>query len=136
MRTPMRFLLVLTAALGLAWAGQAPAQAAVAVTIEPGAKLVGAGAVRLVVVASCDPGDQVLEAHVSVSQDNQTIVGQTGIPLGCDGKARKYRVTVRPLQGAFHAGDAFASAFALTCTDPPTCGTTEQGQDARTITVR
>jgi hypothetical protein len=136
MSTPMRFLLVLVAALGLAWAGSAQAQAAVAVSIEPGAKLVGSGAVRAVVVASCDSGHAVLEAHLSVSQDNQAISGQTGIPVRCDGKSRKYRVTVTPLEGAFHAGDAFASAFVLTCADPPTCGTTEQGQDARTITVR
>jgi hypothetical protein len=135
MRTPMRFLVILVAAVGLAWAGSVPAQAAVAVSIQPQAKLVANGAVRAVVVASCDPGHQVLEAHLSVSQDNQAIFGQTGIPVRCDGKSRKYRVTVTPLEGAFHAGDAFASAFVLTCADP-TCGTTEQGQDARTITVR
>jgi hypothetical protein len=135
MRTPMRLLLVMVAALGLAWAGSVPAQAAVAVSIAPEAKLLANGAVRTVVVVSCDPGRQVLEAHLSVSQDNQVISGQTGIPVRCDGKSRKYRVTVTPLEGAFHAGDAFASAFVLTCADP-TCGTTEQGQDARTITVR
>jgi hypothetical protein len=135
MRTPMRLLVVLVAALGLAWAGSVPVQAAVAVSIEPEAKLVANDAVRTVVVASCDLGHQVLEAHLSVSQDNQAIFGQTGIPVRCDGKSRKYRVTVTPLEGAFHAGDAFASAFVLTCADP-TCGTTEQGQDARTITVR
>jgi hypothetical protein len=135
MKTPMRFLVVLVAVLGLAWAGSVPAQAAVAVSIEPEAKLVTSGAVRAVVVASCDAGHQVLEAHLSVSQDNQAIFGQAGIPVRCDGKSRKYRVTVTPLEGAFHAGDAFASAFVLTCADP-TCGTTEQGQDARTITVR
>jgi hypothetical protein len=135
MRKPMRFLVVLVAALGLAWAGSVPAQAAVAVSIEPQAKLVANGAVRAVVVASCDPGRQVLEAHLSVSQDNQAIFGETGIPVRCDGKSRKYRVTITPLEGAFHAADAFASAFVLTCADP-TCGTTEQGQDARTITVR
>jgi hypothetical protein len=135
MRTPMRLLLVMVAALGLAWAGSVPAQAAVAVSIAPEAKLLANGAVRTVVVVSCDPGRQVLEAHLSVSQDNQVISGQTGIPVRCDGKSRKYRVTVTPLEDAFHAGDAFASAFVLTCADP-TCGTTEQGQDARTITVR
>jgi hypothetical protein len=135
MRKPVRFLLVLAATLGLAWAGSMPAHAAVAVSIKPEAKLVANGAVRAVVVASCDPGHQVLEAHLSVSQDNQAIFGQTGIPVRCDSKSRKYRVTVTPLEGAFHAGDAFASAFVLTCADP-TCGTTEQGQDARTITVR
>jgi hypothetical protein len=134
LRKPTRFLVVLLAALGLAWAGSVPAQAAVAVSIEPDAKLVANGAVRAVVVASCDSGQQVLEAHLTVSQDNQAISGQAGIPVRCDGKSRKYRVTVAPLEGAFHAGDAFASAFVLTCADP-TCGTTEQGQDARTITV-
>jgi hypothetical protein len=136
MRIAMRLVLVLVAALGLAWTGQATAQAAVAVAIQPAAKLVGDGAVRVVVVASCDAGHQVLEAHLSVSQDDQAISGMTGIPVSCDGRARRYRVTVSPLGGAFHAGDAFASAFVLTCADPPTCGTTEQGQDARTITVR
>jgi hypothetical protein len=135
MRTPMRLLVVLVATLGLAWAGSLPAQAVVAVSIEPEAKLVANGAVRAVVVVSCDPGHEVLEAHLSVSQDNQAIFGQTGIPVRCDGKSRKYRVTVTPLEGALHAGDAFASAFVLTCADP-TCGTTEQGQDARTIAVR
>jgi len=136
MRTQMRLVLVLVAALGLAWTGQATAQAAVAVAIQPAAKLVGDGAVRVVVVASCDSDHQVLEAHLSVSQDDQAISGMTGIPVRCDGRARRYRVTVSPLDGAFHPGDAFASAFVLTCADPPTCGTTEQGQDARTITVR
>jgi hypothetical protein len=136
MRRATRLVLVLVAALGLAWTGQATAQAAVAVAIQPAAKLVGDGAVRVVVVASCDPGQQVLEAHLSVSQDDHAIFGMTGIPVRCDGKARRHRVTVSPLDGAFHAGDAFASAFVLTCADPPTCGTTEQGQDALTITVR
>jgi hypothetical protein len=135
MRTSRRFFVVLVVALGLAWAGSVPAQAAVAVSIEAEAKLVANGAVRAVVVASCDPGREVLEAHLSVSQDNQAIFGQTGIPVRCDGKSRKYRVTVTPLEGDFHAGNAFASAFVLTCADPA-CGTTEQGQDARTITVR
>jgi hypothetical protein len=135
MRTPIRLVLVLVAALGLAWSGSVPAQAAVTVSIKPGAKLVADGAVRAVVVASCDPGSQVLEAHLVVSQDDQTISGQTGIPIRCNGKSRKYRVTVSPLEGTFHAGDAFGSAFVLTCADPA-CGTTEQGQDTEVIRVR
>jgi hypothetical protein len=91
--------------------------------------------VRAVVVASCDSGDQVLEAQLLVSQDNQVRSGQGGIPVRCSGKSRKYRVTVGPFEGAFHAGDAFASAFVLTCANP-TCGTAEQGHVTRTITVR
>jgi hypothetical protein len=136
MRTLRRFLAALMVIVGLAWASTVPAQAAVTVSIEPKAKLVANGAVQAVVVVSCDQGDQVLEAHLSVSQDNQTISGQTGIPVRCDGKSRKYRVTVTPLEGDFHTGDASASAFVLICADPPTCGTTEQGQDSGPITVR
>jgi len=135
MRALRRFVVVLVVALGFAWAGSVPAQAAVAVSIEPVAKLVANGAVRAVVVASCDPGRQVLEAHLSVNHDNQAIFGEAGIPVRCDGKSHKYRVTVTPTDGNFHTGDAFGSAFVLTCADP-TCGTTEQGQDARSITVR
>ena len=104
-------------------------------SIEPQAKLLASGGVRVVVVASCDPGNEMLEAHLSVSQDNQATFGQTGIPVRCDGKSRKHRVTVTPIEGDFHAGDALASAFVLVCADPG-CGTTEQGQDAQTITVR
>ena len=120
----------------MAWAGQAQAQEAVTVAIEPRAKLMGDGTVRVVVVASCDSGDQVLEAHLSVSQDDQAIFGQAGIPVRCDGRARRYRVTVSPHQGAVQAGDAIATAVVLTSVDPPTGGAPEQGQDARTITVR
>jgi hypothetical protein len=111
MRALRRFVVFLVVALGFAWASSVPAQAAVAVSIEPGAKLVANGAVRAVVVASCDPGSQVLEAHLSVSQDGQAILGQAGIPVRCDGKSRKYRVTVTPTEGNFHTGDAFGSTF-------------------------
>ena len=135
MTKPVRLLMVLAAALGLALAGSVAVQAAVAVSVEPSAKLLPNGAVRAVVVVSCDAGALVLEAHVSVSQDDQSIFGETGIPVQCDGQSRKYRVTVTPLEGAFHTGEGFASAFVLTCTDP-SCETTEQGQDARTIRVR
>ena len=135
MRRPTRVIVVLVAALGLAWEGSVPAQAAVAVAIQSEAERLANGAVGAVVVASCDPGDQVLEAQVSVSQDNRALSGQAGIPVRCDGESRKYRVMVGPFEGAFHAGDAFASAFVLTCADP-TCGTAEQGHDTQTITVR
>jgi hypothetical protein len=135
MRKPTRFLMVLAMALGLACAGPVPAQAAVAVSIQSGAKLLSNGAVSAVVVASCDPGDQVLEAALSISQDNRALSGQAGIRVRCEGRSREYRVMVAPREGAFHAGDAFASAFVLTCADTK-CGTAEQGQGTRTIMVR
>ena len=135
MRKPTRVLVVLVAALGLAWADSVPAQAAVAVSIQSEATLLANGAVGAVVVASCGRGDQVLEAQLSVGQDHRALSGQAGIPVRCDGKSRKYRVMVGPFEGAFHAGGAFASAFVLTCAFP-TCGMTDQGHDTRTITVR
>jgi hypothetical protein len=134
-RKQTRVLLVLVAALGLTWADSVPAQAAVAVSIQSEATLLANGAVGAVVVASCDRGDQVLEAQLSVSQDNGALSGQAGIPVRCDGNSRKYRVMVGPFEGAFHAGAAFASAFVLTCA-VPACGTTDQGHKTRTITVR
>jgi hypothetical protein len=134
MRKPARVLTILVAALGLAWAGSVPAQAAVAVSIRSQAELLPNGAVRAVVMASCDPGDQVLEAQISVSQNRQALSGQAGISVRCDGNSRTYRVLVAPHEGAFQAGGAFASAYVLTCADP--CGRTEQGRDTRTITVR
>ena len=135
MTKPTRISVILAAALALAVAGSVAVQAAVVVSIDPRARLLANGAVRAVVEVSCDPGDVVLEAHLSVSQDNQGAFGETGIPVHCDGESRKYRVTVTPFEGAFRTGDAFASAFVLTCPDP-SCETTEQGQDARTITIR
>jgi hypothetical protein len=108
----------------------------VSVSIEPEAKLVRDGAVRAVVVASCDPGQVVLEASLFVSDPGTFTSGEAGIPVRCDGKLRRYKVTVAPLEGAFAIGEgAIASAFVLTCTDPM-CTTTEQGQATRNITIR
>lgn len=132
----MRCLLVSAILCAAGAFASSPAQAAVSVSIEPAAKLLPDGAVRVVLVASCDEGHDVLEAFVSVSQDDQSISGRAGIPLRCTGRPRTYRVRVKPLEGSFHAGEAYASAYVLTCADPPTCSTTEQGQAARTITVR
>jgi hypothetical protein len=134
MAKPACLPVVLAAGLGLAVAGSVVVQAAVAVSIDPRAKLVANGAVRVVVEVSCDPGDVVLEAHLSVSQDHQGAFGETGLPVHCDGQSRTYRVMVTSFEGAFRAGEAYASAFVLTCPDP-SCVTTEQGQDARTITI-
>jgi hypothetical protein len=135
MRKPTRGLVVLVAALGLAWAGSVQAQAAVAVSIQSAATLLANGAVRAVLVVSCDSGDRVLEAQLSVSQSNRARSGQAGIPVRCDGKSRTYRVLVGPFEGAFHAGGAFASAFVSTCANSR-CKRAEQGRDTRTITVR
>ena len=135
MRTRAVSLLTLVA-VGVAIAVlPASATAQVSVSIDPEATLTRDGAIRLSVLASCPAGSTVLEAFVTVSQDDGAVFGRGGIPLRCTGRTRKHRVVVRPVEGSFHTGTAFASAFVLTCADPA-CNTTEQGQDAREVRVR
>jgi hypothetical protein len=111
------------------------ALAAPSVGVAPTAKLVAGGeSVLAKITVACDEGTQVLEAHLRISQDNQTVSGEsTPGALRCDGRPHKYNVRVTPLEGAFHAGEATASAFVLLL-DPST-GTTEQAQHSRTITI-
>jgi hypothetical protein len=114
--------------------GAFPVQATTTVSIEPEAKLVRGSVVARLTI-TCDSGRNVLEAHITISQDDQRISGTAGISrIRCDDRPHTVRVRVTPLEGAFHEGDAFASAF-ISRLDPNT-GTTEQGQDAQTITVR
>jgi hypothetical protein len=114
--------------------GAFPVQATTTVSIEPEAKLVRGSVVARLTI-TCDSGRDVLEAHITISQDDQRISGTAGISrIRCDDRPHTVRVRVTPLEGAFHEGDAFASAF-ISRLDPNT-GTTEQGQDAQTITVR
>jgi hypothetical protein len=121
---------VLTALL----VGVAPAGAATSVTIDEKAKRVDGGAAVVVrLTITCDPGKDILEAHVSVSQDEAS--GMAGIGgIVCDGAPHRYRVRVGTFEGTYDRGDAFASAFILRI-DPQT-QQTEQGQDSRTVRVR
>jgi hypothetical protein len=115
--------------------GATPADATTTVTIDSQAKLVADGSVIARVTVTCDPGREVLEAHLTISQDDQRISGTSGISrIRCDNRPHKVKVRVTPLEGSFHVGDGFASAFILRY-DPNT-GETEQGQDSRSITVR
>jgi hypothetical protein len=130
-----RFLTGIAATLVVALLiGVAPAGAATSVTIEPTAKRVAGGAAVIVrLTVTCDPGRDVLEAHVSVSQDEAS--GMAGIPgIVCDGSPHRHRVRVGTFEGSYDRGEAFASAFILRI-DPVT-QETEQGQDSRTVTVR
>jgi hypothetical protein len=112
-----------------------PAYATTTVEVDPDAKLVAGGLVMVRLTVTCDPGREVLEAHLRVSQDDQRISGTAGISrIRCDDRAHTIKVRVAPLEGAFHEGEAFASAFILRL--DPTTGTTEQGQDARALTVK
>ena len=113
----------------------ADAQAAVSVSVLPQAKLVDDGqAVLARVEVSCDPGREVLEAHLTVSQDAQTITGTGGIPgVVCDGRSRRYRVQVRAQDSVYHRGQADASAFVLV--HDPSTGGTESAGDSASISV-
>jgi hypothetical protein len=115
--------------------GAAPAYAVTTVTVDSHAKLVASVSVVVRLTVICDPGREVLEGHLRVSQDDQRISGTAPINrIPCDDRAHTVKVRVTPLEGAFHEGEAFASAFILRL-DPAT-GETEQGQDARTIAVK
>ena len=107
--------------------GAVQAEAAVMVTISPKAKLVEQGAVLLRVVITCDAPGDVVEAFVTLSQDNQAIFGQGGIGgVRCDGKRHHHRALVRTPQGNFHKGTGYASAYVLVC---PSTGVCQSGGD-------
>ena len=115
--------------------GATPAYATTTVEVDPEAKLVAGGLVSVRLTVTCDPGREVLEANLRVSQDDERISGTAAIPrIRCDGRAQTIRVRVAPLEGAFHEGVAFASAFILRL-DRDT-SQTEQGQDSRPIAVK
>jgi hypothetical protein len=126
---------LLTLVLGLALVGPVTALAAPSVEVAPTAKLVRGGeSVLAKVTVVCDEGTEVLEAHLRISQDDQRISGVSGLgTLRCDGRPHRYKVRVTPLEGAFHEGEATASAFVLLL-DPAT-GSTQQAQDSRTIRI-
>lgn len=129
-----RLLVCTTALLVLALALAAIAQAAVSVSIERNATLVGAGeAVQVRVNVTCDPGFEVLEANISVSQRNTTGFG--GIPgVVCDGTTHTLTATVNAQDGSYRRGKASASAFVLVI-DPNTQNT-QSGQATARIKLR
>jgi hypothetical protein len=93
------------------------------------------GSATAPVTIACTPGSRVLEAHLSLSQDAQTISGMAGIGgVRCTGQPRTYQVTVTPFDGAFHSGEAFASPFVLV--QSRRTGATESGGTSSTITLQ
>jgi hypothetical protein len=92
------------------------------------------GSATVPVSISCTPGSVVLEAHLSLSQDDGAIWGMAGIAnVRCTGKTTTYHVTVRPHAGAFHAGTAYASPYVLT--QRRGTGATESGGSAASISL-
>jgi hypothetical protein len=133
----MRLILLgaLVSVLALLVAAGVKAQTTATATIQPDGVIIdGGGAALVFVVVECtlDPGDELLEGFVSLSQEATS--GMGGLNPTCDGKPHRNVVRVQALDGNFHSGDAFASAFLLFL-DPET-GATVQAQDSRTITLR
>jgi hypothetical protein len=115
-------------------AAAAPQSDTIQVRVQPQATLVG-GSIDVTVRVKCDPFGEHFESNITVTQDDQQIFAQPGLPVVvCDGKWHEYAVRATPFEGSFHPGRAFASAF-VSRVDPET-GETRQGQDFRTIRVR
>ncbi len=133
-----RIVLVVMVALVMALilaVGAASAQEpeAISVQVGPTAQAIAGGRALLVTVeVACEPGFEVLEAHVFAQQGATSNFAGIGSVV-CDGKPRAHKVRVNALDGQFSSGEAFVSAFVLLL-DPAT-GTTVQGQDARTVSV-
>lgn len=110
------------------------AQAAAVATAGDG-KANPDGSATVPVTITCSPGARVLEAHLTLSQDEQTIWGMAGIAnVRCTGRPRTYAVTVRPYDGNFHLGVAFASPYILV--EDRRTGTTESGGTFSVIELR
>jgi hypothetical protein len=142
MKTPMvrRLLSLIVLATSVLVIGSWPALAGTArVKIAPKGTIVAGGqSVLATVRVSCDPIDEAaepLEAFLTLSQDDQTISGDGSINgVVCNGKPRRFEVTVTAFEGTFHRGIAFASAFVLVCNESGSV--CEDGQDTRNIKLR
>ena len=118
-------------------AGAATAQGEVVkVKVGPTAKVLDdPTVVQVEVSVQCEPPAEVLEALVTVSQDEGAASGEAGITsVVCDGKKRTHTVDVQTLDSTFHPGEAFVSSLVLVCLDAE-CVQTAQGQDSRVVRV-
>lgn len=110
----------------------------VAVSVDLHANLRKGGEVLVRGWVRCDPVGAAtgpLEAFVQLSQDEGFIFGEGFIQsIECDGKKQRWDTRAQAIEGAFHRGAAFASAFVLVCDEE--AGICEQGQDSRTIRIR
>jgi hypothetical protein len=121
-------------ALTLAGGAFAAKSDTIQVRIDSQATLVG-GSIEVTVRIRCAPFGQPLESNITVSQDDQRIFAQRGLPtVPCDRRWHSVTVLATPIEGSFHRGRAFASAF-VSRLDPDT-SEVRQGQASRTIQVR
>ena len=126
---------VLLVSLALAAPAAARPADVVRVHLAPKAVLGTDGNVAGSVRVSCPRGLHVLEAGVTLSQDDQALFGQGFIDrITCDGKQRWYRWRAFWFEQPFHTGTAYASAFVIV-TDEASEDTVSGG-DTRIVAVR
>lgn len=127
-------ILALSVATSLALVGSAAAATASIDIRETGVALGGGETALVFVEVECatEPGEELLEGHVTVSQDDAA--GMAGLNPICNGRSRVYPIRVNTFGGAFESGDAFVSAF-LIFINPATQETTSFG-DSTVVTLR
>jgi hypothetical protein len=133
--TVQRLTTTVVAVAALMMAGSVQAETTASIAIEPEGVVIQGGEAALVfVVVQCtlDPGDELLEGNLSLSQASAS--GMSGLNPTCDGQPHRALVLVQSSGESFAAGEAFASAFLLFL-DPDT-GTTVQAQASSAITLR
>ena len=132
----MRRLVIVTflVSLSLCLVGAASAATASVDIREEAVAIQGGKSVLVFVEVACslEPGEELLEGHVTVSQDEA--FGRAGLNPVCNGRGHVYPVRVTTFDGTFESGDAFASAFLLFL-DTETGSTTSAG-DFTVITIR
>jgi hypothetical protein len=110
----------------------------VVVEVGPTAKLLEDGQfVRVKVKFACEPPAEVLEALVTVHQEEGAAFGEgfLGSSAVCDGRQHVERVEVQAQDSStFLSGEAVVSGFVLVCLDAE-CVETAQGQDTREVRV-
>jgi hypothetical protein len=131
----MRRVLIVIGAVGLALAVAPVAYAVVTATVGNGTANTD-GSATVPVTVSCPGGAKVIEAHLTLSQDDQFISGMGGIAgVRCNGRPSTYLVRVVPwdVDRAFHAGTAVASPYVLV--ERRGGKTTESGGTGGSITL-
>ena len=127
-------LMALALSVSATGTGAAPKSDTIKVRVDPKGALVGSS-IDVTVRVKCAPFGEHFESNITVTQDDQSISAQRGLPVvQCDSRWHGYTVRATPFEGSFHPGRAFASAY-VSRLDPET-GDLRQGQDSRTIRVR
>jgi hypothetical protein len=100
--------------LTTAAASQSDAEGDVTVRLHPVASLTPSGVVIGRARVSCPNGAEVLEAGITMSQDDQQIFGEGFISqIRCNGRKRWHSFQASSTDMPFHRGVAYVSAYVL-----------------------